>query len=612
MSLFAWLRRRRGEPTPEAEPPETTAPSAEPPAAPPQPEPVAAVPPPPSDQAPASPNDDRLVNMAAQQIARRQADAARKLLLDVVSRSPTAAPAPPDPLVVRCWDMPEFVAYSAWYKQRGGKGEVTWARPVYARAWYYLGYLSLQTGESESALGYLERGLQLEPGCARLTNEKGQALIKLRRFREAAALFDGVARRDGWAAPHDRAVALRGLGYVQIELGDLAGAEAAYRKSLEWEPDNTLAANQIAHIRRLTGGQPVPTSPGPPPTTAPVGNGPQTAPTVRPTPAAAPPAAPPTSSGTSPGHPPTAAPVGNGPPTAPTVRPTPATAPPAAPPTSGGLTANDLVFMAGQPSGPYRSGPAAGGYAACDHVFAGGGNTAPATPVAAPPPAAPSPPPPSVPVAAPPRIAPTAPPVRSVPIAAPVQAPAVAPTPPPVAAPARPAPAAPPPQAAPAKTAVPAPPAKTCPQCRAAGAVPIVYGTPTPDLLRLASQQRVQVAGGMIGLLGGQAPNWHCPHCRHQWRGQPYGGGGGDGPEQAVQLREVTDPAIGRRFEMHYLTERFGLDRDLGGNPDGWRLVGRAPVRVAGRWFETATILLRDGTRRTITFDITTFSAPTS
>jgi hypothetical protein len=139
--------------------------------------------------------------------------------------------------------------------------------------------------------------------------------------------------------------------------------------------------------------------------------------------------------------------------------------------------------------------------------------------------------------------------------------------------------------------------------------VPIIYGTPTPDLMRLASQHRVHVGGGMIGLLGGQAANWHCPGCRHQWRGQPYAGGNGGDPEQAVLLREVSDPAIGRRYEMHYLTERFGLDRDLGGFPEGWRLVGRAPLRAAGRWFETATILLKDSSRRTITFDITGFSA---
>jgi len=43
-------------------------------------------------------------------------------------------------------------------------------------------------------------------------------------------------------------VALRGIGYSMIELGDFAGARAAYERSLEVEPGNQIALKELEYI----------------------------------------------------------------------------------------------------------------------------------------------------------------------------------------------------------------------------------------------------------------------------------------------------------------------------------------------------------------------------
>jgi hypothetical protein len=149
-----------------------------------------------------------------------------------------------------------------------------------------------------------------------------------------------------------------------------------------------------------------------------------------------------------------------------------------------------------------------------------------------------------------------------------------------------------------------------CPRCGKPTGAPIVYGRLTAELQRLANECRIRPVAGMVGLLSGAAPDRCCLVCGHEWREGLWTGGPGDGPESAVVLRGVTEPAIGRRLQAHYLTERFGLDQDLGGNPAGWRLLERHSRRTPERCLELVTVQLPDGARRTVTFDVTACAAP--
>ncbi|WP_067066174.1 tetratricopeptide repeat protein [Roseateles chitosanitabidus] len=75
----------------------------------------------------------------------------------------------------------------------------------------------------------------------------GQPLRALTLYREAQenAEFDPEGSR-----AHRQAVALRGQGYALVELRRWDEAEAAYRQSQTFEPDNKIASDEILFIRQ--------------------------------------------------------------------------------------------------------------------------------------------------------------------------------------------------------------------------------------------------------------------------------------------------------------------------------------------------------------------------
>jgi tetratricopeptide (TPR) repeat protein len=208
-----------------------------------------AVPPPDDETA-----DARRVDQAVGHILQGDFRSACPILLAVAARTPPAYAhrfEDGDTLHVKCWDAADFDGYVAWLRSRGHAGEVACLPNAYPRAYYYLGWVHIELGNFDTAVEFFDRGLALEPGAARLSNEKAHALTRLGRFRLALSVYDGVLSADGYVAPHDLAVALRGRGFVLIELGDLDGAEAALRRSLWYEPDSRLAADELGHVRRL-------------------------------------------------------------------------------------------------------------------------------------------------------------------------------------------------------------------------------------------------------------------------------------------------------------------------------------------------------------------------
>jgi tetratricopeptide (TPR) repeat protein len=114
-------------------------------------------------------------------------------------------------------------------------------------------YMLVESKRMPEARDVLERLLPMAPfnsayksELAHVLSMLGQPLRSLSLYREAEANaeFDG---KDEQA--HQRAVALRGQGYALVELGRWDEAEAAYRKSLTYEPDSQLAKGELAFIR---------------------------------------------------------------------------------------------------------------------------------------------------------------------------------------------------------------------------------------------------------------------------------------------------------------------------------------------------------------------------
>jgi protein O-GlcNAc transferase len=102
-----------------------------------------------------------------------------------------------------------------------------------------LGAALLMTGDAGAAEAALRQAVLLDPGLRAAWNMLGNALVVQRRLSEAGAAFER-------ALP--LAAAAINLGHLRGELGDAAGAEAAYRQAMNEAP--ATAWNGIGLLRR--------------------------------------------------------------------------------------------------------------------------------------------------------------------------------------------------------------------------------------------------------------------------------------------------------------------------------------------------------------------------
>lgn len=128
---------------------------------------------------------------------------------------------------------------------------------TYGMAAFLLGSLAVEARDPAGALPCLDRGLALQPDNLMLVTEKGIALVMMKRFGDALALYEATETVDSLAIavdPQGKARLLRAKGFALIELHRLKEAEAAYVQSLKLEPDHAGAKGELEYIRKLNKG----------------------------------------------------------------------------------------------------------------------------------------------------------------------------------------------------------------------------------------------------------------------------------------------------------------------------------------------------------------------
>lgn len=155
----------------------------------------------------------------------------------------------PGRALVSVADASEYEAYVA----SQGRGEpIDWVDMACPGAYKSRAFIDIDNKAFDSALAFLDKAITLAPFWAEPLTERGYLLNQLGRSPEALATYRqaiGLVERFP-SNKYANALALRGLGYTQVELGDLAAAEEAYRKSLEVEPGNALAERELDYIRK--------------------------------------------------------------------------------------------------------------------------------------------------------------------------------------------------------------------------------------------------------------------------------------------------------------------------------------------------------------------------
>jgi tetratricopeptide (TPR) repeat protein len=152
------------------------------------------------------------------------------------------------------WSTEEFMRHAPHYDPDGSKKMVVWATPSYSKAFYLLAFINVERKDWFTAMAFIDQAISLEPDHPLLLCEKALILLHLGRYKEAYDLFTIASEIRPWAPLNQRARALRGAAVALIDLERLDEAEELLKKSLEIEPENKAAINELNYIQGLRKG----------------------------------------------------------------------------------------------------------------------------------------------------------------------------------------------------------------------------------------------------------------------------------------------------------------------------------------------------------------------
>lgn len=142
--------------------------------------------------------------------------------------------------------------YNAYVSASGTGAPIDWVDMACPSAYKTQAFLDIDNKDTDAAHSALDKTVRLAPFWAEPLAERGYLLNQLGKHREALEDYQHalelVARFQ--SNKYAEALVLRGLGYTEVELGDLDAAEQAYDKSLKAEPDNALALRELDYIRK--------------------------------------------------------------------------------------------------------------------------------------------------------------------------------------------------------------------------------------------------------------------------------------------------------------------------------------------------------------------------
>jgi tetratricopeptide (TPR) repeat protein len=151
--------------------------------------------------------------------------------------------------VISVDSVAEFLEYVA---SQDKKKDVIWMKDSCPQAYKTAAFLYVEQGDKQNAFNYLDLAAKAAPFWAEPYTERGYLLGKLGEFKPALEAYQKAITL---AETHEsssylKPLALRGLGFVLVEMGELDRAKAAYEESLKLEPNNKLAQGELEYIQR--------------------------------------------------------------------------------------------------------------------------------------------------------------------------------------------------------------------------------------------------------------------------------------------------------------------------------------------------------------------------
>jgi Flp pilus assembly protein TadD len=119
-------------------------------------------------------------------------------------------------------------------------------RPDFAWAHHNLGLVYANRREFEQAAGCFEQAIRLEPRLSSAYNSLGVTLFRMSKFSDAVEAFSSAIEGSG---PDGDAEVFANRGAAFAAQGDLASAEADFRRALQLDPNCEPAHRNLALLR---------------------------------------------------------------------------------------------------------------------------------------------------------------------------------------------------------------------------------------------------------------------------------------------------------------------------------------------------------------------------
>ncbi|NOY75603.1 MAG: tetratricopeptide repeat protein [Kiritimatiellaeota bacterium] len=142
----------------------------------------------------------------------------------------------------------EFEAY-----KKGKRKKVVWLNESYGRAYGLKGFLSVNMRDLEKAKKYLKMQAKVAPVSAGPYNELGFIANKERETKKALSFYKRAlaASRRFKSQKSSEPMALRGIGFCLIDLGELEKAKEYYIKAIKLDPSSEVALKELKYIEKL-------------------------------------------------------------------------------------------------------------------------------------------------------------------------------------------------------------------------------------------------------------------------------------------------------------------------------------------------------------------------
>jgi len=143
--------------------------------------------------------------------------------------------------------------FAEYVTAAGQSDKIVWVDLICPASLKMRAFMHADAGEYEEALARLGAATEMAPFWAEPHAEIGYILNQLREFKAARVAYERACELANAHASsaYVKPLALRGLGFTLIELGELDAAQRAFEESLIVEPGNDLAESELRYIEGL-------------------------------------------------------------------------------------------------------------------------------------------------------------------------------------------------------------------------------------------------------------------------------------------------------------------------------------------------------------------------